>query len=170
MYPRERYKPLFTIIVARSRDILRINSFVFARGHPSCSSFSSYLRFSPASLPVFTPSLRYSDAITHEFSTIRVRFFPRRASARAPSPSHPHQWIPGLRLFSHFAFSIHSPSLFIENINGIPWHLHQSIWNPIVFLFPLALFVIPASTASCTWSEGGSSDTWFFSIISSRLA
>lgn len=76
-----RHKPLFTIIVARSRDILRINSFVFAFRHPSCSDFSSYLRFSPGSY-CFYPTHVIPMQLYQDFWQLRVfSFFTRRVTS-----------------------------------------------------------------------------------------
>lgn len=76
-----RHKPLFTIIVARSRDILRINSFVFAFRHPSCPDFFSYLRFSPGSYR-FYPTQCYPNAIISGFLAIaRFQFFFTRVTS-----------------------------------------------------------------------------------------
>lgn len=76
-----RHKPLFTIIVARSRDILRINSFVFAFRHPSYSDFSSYLRFSPGSY-CFYPTHVIPMQLYQGFWQLRVfSFFTRRVTS-----------------------------------------------------------------------------------------
>lgn len=76
-----RHKPLFTIIVARSRDILRINSFVFAFRHPSCSDFSSYLRFSPGSY-CFYPTMLSQCNYTRVFGNCAFSvFFTRRVTS-----------------------------------------------------------------------------------------
>lgn len=76
-----RHKPLFTIIVARSRDILCINSFVFAFRHPSCSDFSSYLRFSPGSY-CFYPTHVIPMQLYQGFWQLRVfSFFTRRVTS-----------------------------------------------------------------------------------------